>query len=554
MATAQAGETADKLDSNVFLDFVAQSAMTARDTTLAATKITAQQNAIRNATEESVAAVRAAASTDEIASAAMNARLAETDAANGLAKSFLGLNPNEAAFRLRDLVATRVEAYNKVNEIAGQIRDKKQATLLSDPIGFINAQFTLPADIAQHNYYAALHNNASEEYDGIVQSGTATGQMNKALAATTSVAEAQAQITKIQQKAKQDEAVLAIQGAQLQISGIKELQQLSASQLTQANLRVSVFNEQENMKLRNAQFAALEEQRRLAREDAANKRKTKEEAEADEEQMVAAYNLAATRDGYAQLPRSVILARAKRAGADGELVRLAITRGENLLIAGGNTEAVPVGKNAAESAVYYSRTGGTPVGTTASTVNFLKNRVADFANNPLVVAAKTAEEKAAVLNKLLSEDAARQLTAIRPDEPNIYAALTPLALASAVPALLNKEHKFLQGTVFPMSEAAPQQPIKDDAIVAAAMAEIQKNPGRLNEITNTLGTYYTAAAQANNKLKGYKEMGLPMQSGYNAQIGKQVMDLTDTLQLRRYFMVKGLVYNNPLLFGPVEAR
>jgi hypothetical protein len=291
----------------------------------------------------------------------------------------------------------------------------------------------------------------------------------------------------------------------------------------------------------------------LRRETAAAAKRSKAEADADEEQMVSAYNLAATRDGYAQLPRSVILARIKRAGPDGDLVRLAVTRGENLLLAGGNGEAVPVGKNAVESALYFSNTGGTPVGTNASTVNFLKNKVSDFATDPRVSAAKDPKEKAAILNQLLIADATRQATQIRPDEPNIYAAMTPLALASAVPALL-KGHKFLQETVFPMSEAAPQQPISDKSIVAAAMAAIQKDPKRLNEITMTLGTYYTAAAQANNKLKSYAQLGLPNQMGYNAQIDKSVMDLTDTLQLRRYFMVKGLSYANPLFGGPMRVE
>jgi hypothetical protein len=546
--------TADKLDSSVFLKFVAQQAITQRDTTNAATQVAAQNQIISGATEEQIAGVRAAASADAMASTAVQGRMAETDAANALAKSFLGLNPQEASFRLENLASTQREAYDKANEIAIQIRDKKSATLLSDPIGYINAQFTLPADVAQYNYYAGLHNNAEAEYKSIVDSGTNTGQMNKALQATTSVAEGEAAIAKIRAIAAEKEAVLKIQGAQLQVSGVKELQQLSVSALNQRNLAVSVYEGEQRMKFQREQFAALQEQRRLAREAAALNRKSKEDAIADEDQMVAAYNLAAARDGYAELPRSVILARAKRAGADGELVRLAITRGENLLLAPGNGENVPVGKNAVESALYYSHTGGTPVGTTASTVNFLKNRMADLAADSRVAIAKNPEEKAAIINKLLQEDAAKQQLAIRPNEPNIYAALPPLALAQAVPALLNKQFAFLQQTVYPMSEAAPGQPIKDDAIVAAALVEIKKNPSRLNEIVTTLGTYYSAAATANNKLKGYAQVGLPLQSGYMAQIGKEVMDLTDTLALRRYMMVKGLAYNNPLLFGPVEAR
>lgn len=549
--TATEEPTADKLDSNVFLNFVAQSALTQRKTTETATRVAIQNDAISNATEEGIAAVRAASSADEIASTAMRGRKAETDSANALAKSFLGLNPNEAAFRLQNLASTREEAYNKANEIAAQIRDKKQATLLNDPIGFINAQFTLPADIAQHNYYASLHNNAAEEYDGIVESGTKTGQMNKALEATTSAVEAQAELDKIKALAKEKEATLTIQGAQLQIQGAQALQQLSTAQLNQAHLRVSVFGEEESMKLRREQFAALQEQRKFAREEAATRKTAKESALADEEQMVAAYNLAAARDGYAQLPKSVILARVKRAGADGEIVRMAITRGENLLLAG-SSEAVPVGTTAVESALYYNKTGGTPVGTTATTVNFLRNRVADFAANPLVAAEKDPAARAAIVNKLLLADATKQLSVIRADEPNIYAALTPLALAQAVPSLLNKQFKFLQEAVFPMSEASPNIPISDDKILAAALVTVQKDPTRLNEVVTTLGSYYSAAAQANNKLKGYKEMGLPLQNGYNAQIGKSVMDLTDTLALRRYVMVKGLSYNNPLFGEPKQ--
>jgi hypothetical protein len=183
------------------------------------------------------------------------------------------------------------------------------------------------------------------------------------------------------------------------------------------------------------------------------------------------------------------------------------------------------------------------VGTTASTVNFLKNRAADLASDTNVVMAKSPEEKAAVINKLLINDALRQQTAIRPNEPNIYASMPPLAVAQAVPALLSKQYKFLQETVYPMGEAAPNQPINDETILAAAMNTIQKDPSRLNEIVSSVGSYYSAAVLSNNKLRGYRENGLPLQDAYKAQIqnsarlgGTGVVDLTDTLALREYFM------------------
>jgi hypothetical protein len=189
--------TAQKPDDNVVLQYLAKKGQADRDNAMAQLDMQKHIDSINNAQVEDMTSVIAAGDAEASISAAKQARLARTDLNNLQAQTFLGLNPQEGSFRLEELARQRTENYAKANETAKVIAEKKSSTLLNDPLGFILNQFTLPADIAAHNYYASLHNNAAEEFDGIVDAGTKVGNENRSLAAATSAAEATGELALI---------------------------------------------------------------------------------------------------------------------------------------------------------------------------------------------------------------------------------------------------------------------------------------------------------------------------------------------------------------------
>ena len=119
------------------------------------------------------------------------------------------------------------------------INEKKQLNLLSDPLGFIQAQFTLPSDIAQHNYYASKHNIADNALSELIKGTTDAAVMASRMEQSTSATKAAAEQDKIGFAASAEAARIRAASAGTRINGLTALNSLDQQQ---ANMAFTVLN------------------------------------------------------------------------------------------------------------------------------------------------------------------------------------------------------------------------------------------------------------------------------------------------------------------------
>lgn len=534
-----------EVKSNPVIDFIATKAKADADTQ--ANRLTVLQNisAIQDATAEQLAGVKSYGDAMAIVSMAQESFKQETTFANAKAKAILGLDPNAANYRLEELSATRRSAYEATQATAKTIFEKQSATMFDDPVGWISAQFTLPTDIATHNYYAQQHNAAEQEFDSIVDSGTKVGQQTKALAATTSAAKADGELKEIAAETLAKSAEIKRQAAAFNIDGAKALQNLTEADLSHAQNLVSVKDAETRIALARAQFAATQEQRAFMNAERAKQLKAEKLVESDELQMTAEFNAAARAGGFAERSRSVVVAGMKR--QDPTIV-MAVNHGSDLLHNNGNKGGVLVARNAADAAEYYLRVKANPQGTDSSTIRFLADVYSKSDTLPTIAAAKDPIAKRQLINTEIERVVKQQLLAIKDNEPNIYASPTVVALTNSVPFLLN--NTFIKETLLPISQANPTAPLSTESVLAAGQAVIKNDPSRLNEVVAGTAALFNASIKVNNEMKGYKENGLPLQNSYVASISTGLLgrnaniNVADPLQIKKHYMTRDL-YNVP---------
>ena len=526
------------------VQYTAQKAITDANTAMNTLAVQKNNDLVANATSDQIAGVRAMSSAEGIVQAAMDSAKLQTSDANATQQQMLGLDPNAASYRLAQLNTQRIDSYNKTNELAKTIADKQSTTIFDDPLGYISNQFTLPADIAQHNYYAGLHNSAASEYEGIVQAGTATAQENLAMQRTMSTAQAAGNQQLIQAKAAQEAAKITAQGAQLNTQGILQLQSLTDQDLAHAASAVNIADAQARIKMQQAQFDAAQVQRKLSMQMLQERLDAKQATDAEQLDSYNQYQAAAARLGGTPLPQSVVIARLKKGDP---VVSQFVRYGQDLLdnkAQGGSGEGVIVATNPAQAGALYTSSHLIPTGTTAPVMSYVASLTNKLAASPDIQRDKDPNARLAAIGSKIVDDATEQQQAIDDSKTgNIYAAPSIAAVIAAVPKAGLASNSFIQNTLVPLSAAAPNQVTPAKTIFAAGVTAVQDDPAQLNNVADGITKFYQAANAANNTLRGYSENGLPLQQGYKAAIPtgflgrNQTLDLSNPSVVRRALMI-----------------
>lgn len=522
------------------MQFLAQSGIATAQNTENQTALAAANQTIQDAGMEKESNIQDEMTASMQIGSAKNALAAANDKDNAQAKQFLGLDPNASNFRLQSLAQTREDAYNKTNEIAATIAQKKSSTLLNDPLGYILNQFTLPADIAQHNYYATLHNNSEAEYDGIVDSGTKTGIENSALKASTSAALQLGNQALIQANAEKQISDVKLESARLGIGGITALGQLQERDLTNSKMVLDAQDTQVRIQMQQAAAAASNAQRALINEERARKIAEGISTTQENQRSVDNYNLAASAYGFGTLPAFAVLAGLKRGDPR---ITANVTMGEELGINGaaGKT-GIPVAGSSAGAAAYYLANKVRPDGNDASTVSYLTNAYGAAASNPQLAAVKDPQARSTLINAAILDDAKNKSELIDPkDTSNPYAARSIAAITTAVPYL--QSNFFIRDNLMPLAASSPNTPTSPEQVLGAAVAAVQKDPTKLNEAVTGITQFYQAAVFTNNKIGGLAENSLPTQKSYTTKVngagivgGDANINLTDKIAVQSYIM------------------
>lgn len=539
------------------LDFVAQKAMTDANTKANEYQVDQLVTTIKNATASDLQAEQSKAQAQStIRSVADSAQL-QLQAEDMAAQTRLGANPAAANFRLQQLADQQVDAYNKTNDLAKTIADKQSKTLLSDPLGFIQAQFSLPADIAQHNYYATIHNNAEAEYSNVVSSVTAEAQMNKATLATVTTASADAEQAKIAAESAQAQARITQTGAQLNIAGIRELQSLTDADLAHSATALNFKEQQVRIDLQRSQIAAANASRDLSNQLKIEQLNKNQLALEDQQYYANAYNKAQAKLGGATEPMAAVMAGLRR--QDPKVLKM-VRIGQDIITSGGTGEGVMIAPNPAEAGELYNGQRLIPTGTTAPVMKYLADKYGDLRADQAVNAEKDPAGKIALINTAIKADVAKQASKIEDGTNNIFAAPTIASLLVSVPALAN--NGFVANELAEKAKANPDIPTSTADILAAGIAAIKKDPSRLNEVTQGTANFFNAAIWSNNKLKGYAENGLDPQQSYPAAVPtgfmgrQQTVNVNNPVDVKAVYMmaalpVKTIVGKAGLTSGPV---
>lgn len=530
---------------NPLIDAIAARAQADAQSQMANLDLLYNMDTIQDATAERIAGIEDGVNAALTISSEQELFKAKTTANTALASAYLGMNPDEANFRLAKLAATRAESYDRAMAVEDVIAKKKQATLLSDPLTWINAQFTLPADEAAYTHYANRHNAAEAEFNGIVNSGTATGQAYRALEAATSSALAQAKADAIVAQGTEQRAQAMIQGAQLNSQGALQLLQLKDHDLNRAETAVRLQQSAQQFEINKENLALTRIQRQLAVDAALDKKMEREEKAALEADIASKVNFAALHLGKPEMPPALIMSKLrseKASGIPGAMYKY-LRIGEDAANSGkAGIAGVSLG-SASETAALYKAGGVTPVGPEAPVIEFLVDSARAASTDLAIAGTKDKEAKENMINSVIVKKAGENLKRIdSTDSKNIYAAPATSALLTAVPSLA--AHKFITETLAPIAAANPTAPTTDAAILSAATTAIKADPKRLNEISTALEKYYNAAVDQNNTMKMYMEKGLPQQKDYSALLpvgmfgNKVVVNLADPIALKRMLLLQ----------------
>ena len=153
--------------------------------------------------------------------------MAQVDAENAAAKAALTGNWTDAGSKANYWASQMHENTDKAYSALDAIKEKESFNLLNNPLGFINAQFTLPSDKAAYNYYAQKGNMAENTLNTLTKATTDAAIENNATMLHTSTASAQAQLDLISANTRQQQDKLAQDSAGRFIQGIGVINNLS---------------------------------------------------------------------------------------------------------------------------------------------------------------------------------------------------------------------------------------------------------------------------------------------------------------------------------------
>lgn len=510
---------------NPILDYVAQAAKSQSDSKQAQIEVESAMAEQTSAEQEQITQYRAAgkakaaviAGTESIASAT-DAEKARIVGKFGTSYEDQASQSNRWADEMRINADKAYAAMDSVNALKGK-------DFLSDPLGFISAQFSLPGAAAEYNNYVDKHEAAKANLTSITQASDSAVIAAARAAKTTSTELAIArgeEALALNEAGVQD---LIAKNAGTRIQGIRILNEMSAQQLSQAFQFHSAQNSDKSLAMQAESNRMQREARALAIAESKDRLEAKEaQLEAIKYEMDS-YNAGARRTGKMTFDSLERFRTAYKSSQNLPEFINTMSSGKLIMLNKGITDGVMVADNAGEAALIYS-TGQA----TTPVARFLKKQVYDVKQN--VAAPKDRVGFVGSVNGVAIERATKMSKQIDQESPeeNIYSAPP----ASIILSAKSTDSPFINSVVRPMLEANPNAKIPDAVMLSKAI-----DPSvNINDAASSLANYYKVAVTYNNTANQYVENGLPKQTNYKANIDGAVIDLTDEVAIKRYILKK----------------
>jgi hypothetical protein len=516
-----------EIKDNPIINSIAQAGQAQAASQNAALAIHQQLDQEDMASSAAVIARSAMGNAEATMSSEKNAWEAASDSKVAETRAFMGADPTLQGSLSNKWLQRMNEAAEKQYQSLDVIQEKQSKTLLNDPLGFIAAQFTLPADIATHNYYNQQRATAEEQLNEITSASDANVIAVQRAKQHTSTEYAIAESEKAKQGAEFDNAQLISRAAGTRIQGLAELNNLTQQQLNVAFQVHAAANSD----------AQLAETKKL-HEDNLALRKERLDAQsgqdADQEAMRIAYNASAKRMGKPTIDDPISWKRYFAVQLKNPDFQDMLGQGQDIMLQNGVTNGVAMSGSAGKTALLYS--SGSTVGLKQDQVgSFLADQVTSV--KALPNAPKDREALAGAVTERATAEATRMRAQIRDDHANIYAAPPPAVVLTAVGPATDP---FLASVLKPIVDADPKVKMDDGTLFGKAFEFAQGSPGNFNVAADGLTNYYKMAVLKNNLLNQYTEKGLPAQTNYPVVIQGKVIDATNPVDVKKA-LIRSLV-------------
>jgi hypothetical protein len=465
---------------------------------------------------------------------------AKTDERNAAAVGYWNADPQKAGNFLEETARTAQEAYRNAMAKFAVVKDKQSLNFFTNPLAYVSAQMTLPADIAEYQKYKGQFEGAETAHNETLSAVTATGQMNKTIEQQTSVALQDAKNRQLLAKSSADQAALLLKSGALNLDGIKVLSSLTAEDLSSANHSIQTTLSLAHYELSLRSADSMEAVRKINAEMLSERLEQKQTTAAEQQKTLEWYNTGARKFGAPEQNDYKVVYTLLKSNQP-QAVNF-VGYGQQSEVSG-TQFGIPLAATPAQVISTLMKSRANPVvGDENSPARFLADQFNTVSKNPAWQAQKP-EGKEAILNDAIRIEAVKQQAGISMEKPNMYKAPSISAIAAAIPpeALGNR---FIQESIIPLGVGAGNnQPTNPDLILGAAKAVLEKDPSRFNEVKQGIAQFFRAAVKVNNASKDYAGMVLPQQMTYNARLkfgslfGDSTHDMTNETDLARLLLM-----------------
>lgn len=520
------------ITSNPIVDYMLSVGKANAANTNAAISVTAQMDAQESITEDELAQIALRGKAQQTISKQTELFSANADKEKAAARVALSGNWSDQASRSNYWAQEIQSNADKAYAAKTSIMEKQSKTLLSDPLGFIAAQFELPAEITAHNYFVDRQNTAEANLNELTKATNDAAISIDRTKQSTSAELAEAKGNEIAYNAQIAADELKRQAAGIKITGIKELASLSSQQASLAYNALAASNEQERLALAKKAASEQSQMRAWAQQDREEKLAQKADDQATLQAMMDDRNAGARATGKYTVPDLSAFKREFASRRSDPVYQDMLNTGQLVNLNGGSVTGISIGKNAGDAARVYASPGTNVAGN--DTAKFLAQMWSTEKGKNLA----TLKDPAAFtehVNTVATETAKSMLGQVKDGFPNIYSAPPTQTIVSSNSV---KSNPFIASTVMPMVEANPTAVIPDNTLFAKAV-EYAKG-GDLNSAAAGIASYYKQAVLGNNITKRFVENGLPEQKAYNSVIDGRVVDLADETTVKRELLKQSL--------------
>lgn len=464
-------------------------------------------------------------------SAAKSSFEASSDAKKAAQNLALGFDPLDQGSKSNYWIGEMHDNAAKAYAALDVVNAGTSKTLLNDPLGYIAAQFTLPADIAAQHYYVDKYNAAAGSLNEITSASSAASIAINQSQQTTNAAMASAKADQALQAAALASATIKRDTAGTQIKGVLEINALNEKQsdlvfkVHQAqNSDAQLAISQQNAADMHAQRLIMQQQRQ-EQLDAKQDDLAGWQAQLDNRNAGARAMGKPVIEGVGTFKREV--AQFGKLPNYQDMLTVGATANAN----GGSISGVPIAENAGNAARNWASPG------TNLTGNVTGTYLAQVWNQQkgLATAPKDVQALASHVTDIAVAGAKVQRDSIDNSNPlvsNIYQAPIPAIMFQSQSV---KNNPFLAEVLAPIVELDSKATISDATMLAKAAFYAKNNPGTANFNIAAAGitAYYKQASNVNNSTNRYVENSLPPQLSYIARINGANLNLTSEADVKR---------------------